>query len=376
MIDSCLDSIYLEGGHIIYRRNPRIDNAKGILIILVVIGHFLLPLEGMHTRFVTNLFYLIYTFHMPAFIFISGMMSHGMYIDGEFRLDRFFSTLWLYFIYKTIVFFSEIPAFGFVSPFPDYLHESGSPWYLLALSFWYLSIPFFSRFRKGRRRLPVFLFILFLSLAGGYLDSSCLIQDFLCLDRIIAFSPFFYLGYFLDEYECDSFLSSYIDRAAPLKAKLLSGILYFFGVAVAAAIFTFTLDYLMPYTITVYGAWYSRMASEYFFGLLSNHVWLVRLLWYLAAFLVSFSFFCIMPANWTPFCRIGERTLQIYILHRPIRDLFMATGWITWFDPHSAFRLFLLICLCFIITLFLSNSILGSIFEKLRSFPPIYKSRK
>ena len=40
-------------------RNLKLDNAKGILITLVVIGHMLLPIQGT-TRGVTNIFYMIY----------------------------------------------------------------------------------------------------------------------------------------------------------------------------------------------------------------------------------------------------------------------------------------------------------------------------
>ena len=55
-------------------RNLKLDNAKGILITLVVIGHMLLPIQGT-TRGVTNFFYMIYAFHMPAFVFISCFSS-------------------------------------------------------------------------------------------------------------------------------------------------------------------------------------------------------------------------------------------------------------------------------------------------------------
>ncbi|HBP24176.1 MAG TPA: hypothetical protein DD632_01615, partial [Oribacterium sp.] len=59
-------------------RNLKIDNMKGVLILLVVIGHMLLPIQGT-TRGVTNLFYLIYTFHMPAFVFLSGLFAQHIY---------------------------------------------------------------------------------------------------------------------------------------------------------------------------------------------------------------------------------------------------------------------------------------------------------
>lgn len=49
--------------------NTSVDVAKGGLILLVVIGHFLLgTLDDNFVR------YYIYSFHMPMFIFISGFL--------------------------------------------------------------------------------------------------------------------------------------------------------------------------------------------------------------------------------------------------------------------------------------------------------------
>ena len=50
------------------------DNAKFLLIFLVVLGHF----ADYYTKDSLNmrrLFLFIYLFHMPAFIFISGLFS-------------------------------------------------------------------------------------------------------------------------------------------------------------------------------------------------------------------------------------------------------------------------------------------------------------
>ena len=155
-------------------RNLKLDNAKGILITLVVIGHMLLPIQGT-TRGVTNFFYMIYAFHMPAFVFISGLLAQRIYTRvpkpahapaencaqrhphhaanasatqqvttvGHFNGHRWCSTLWLYLLFQFILFFSEIPAYGRTTRFPDFLRTSGAPWYLLALLLWYLMIPLF-----------------------------------------------------------------------------------------------------------------------------------------------------------------------------------------------------------------------------------------
>ena len=82
-------------------KNPRstyIDVMKGLLITLVVIGH--LPFFDYDSRTLT----LIYSFHMPAFLIIGGILSH---IDENTKLStivikRIKGTLcFLYYIFNT-----------------------------------------------------------------------------------------------------------------------------------------------------------------------------------------------------------------------------------------------------------------------------------
>ena len=47
--------------------------------MLVVIGHFLLPME--RTRFVGSLIHIIYLFHMPMFALISGYFAKSVYLS-------------------------------------------------------------------------------------------------------------------------------------------------------------------------------------------------------------------------------------------------------------------------------------------------------
>lgn len=56
------------------QRDYLFDNYKALLIILVVIGHFIEPAYKNNTLLYT-LKWLIFSFHMPAFIFISGYFS-------------------------------------------------------------------------------------------------------------------------------------------------------------------------------------------------------------------------------------------------------------------------------------------------------------
>lgn len=57
-------------------RNEKLDNLKGIAIFLVVWGHSLQYLNnGEFDFFENSLFQVIYSFHMPLFMVISGFFQ-------------------------------------------------------------------------------------------------------------------------------------------------------------------------------------------------------------------------------------------------------------------------------------------------------------
>ena len=58
-------------------RSLLFDNIKTVLIILVVLGHALEEISLEHEYGIIRA--CIYSFHMPAFIFISGYFSGGGY---------------------------------------------------------------------------------------------------------------------------------------------------------------------------------------------------------------------------------------------------------------------------------------------------------
>lgn len=439
-------------------RNLKLDNAKGILITLVVIGHMLLPIQGT-TRGVTNFFYMIYAFHMPAFVFISGLLAQRIYTRvpkpthapaenraprhphhaanvsatqqvttvGHFNGRRWCSTLWLYLLFQFILFFSEIPAYGRTTRFPDFLHTSGAPWYLLALLLWYLMIPFFVGCRgkvlplrpvcSNRRQQPserraqsdeglqagraqrgipcsliAWILLTSLSLAGGCLASGPLagIGDFLALDRVLAFAPFFFSGYFIGPERLMKFLGVQQESvAAPKRAtsrrrspegtskradRGIVLLLTALGLLCFVLIGTQTFDRLLPYRNVVYGAWYYRFHPEQnpaaFPGALATQLWLIRLAWFLVSGLMSFALLALMPNRQIPLLTTtGQRTLQIYILHRPIRDLLLASGFITAAGPENSLHVLLLIALSLLMTLVLSVGILQRLFDAIQKLP-------
>lgn len=55
-------------------RNGQIENLKVILIFCVIFGHLLEPLEGGY-----GLYKIIYSFHMPMFLFLNGWLAPRNY---------------------------------------------------------------------------------------------------------------------------------------------------------------------------------------------------------------------------------------------------------------------------------------------------------
>lgn len=65
------------------------DNIKFILILLVVLGHFV-DVYTSESDNMKALFFTIYIFHMPLFIFISGLFSKKFINSNKFKKDRIF----------------------------------------------------------------------------------------------------------------------------------------------------------------------------------------------------------------------------------------------------------------------------------------------
>ena len=89
------------------QRDYLFDNYKVLLIILVIIGHFTEP-SYRNNDFLYTLKWLIVSFHMPAFIFISGYFS-----KRELTFAKLFQKLVIpYLIYDSIfMYFIKKPAY-------------------------------------------------------------------------------------------------------------------------------------------------------------------------------------------------------------------------------------------------------------------------
>ncbi|QEU97206.1 hypothetical protein CP970_08825 [Streptomyces kanamyceticus] len=166
------------------RRDAFFDNAKYLAIVLVAMGHAWEPLRG-DSRAAAALYITVYTFHMPAFIVISGYFSRG-FDASPGRIKRLVTGIAVpYVIFEVAYTFFKRWAGGD----PTYPISLLDPWYLTwflaALFIWRLTTPLW---KIVRWPLPLALAIAVLA------SVSPDIGDDLDLQRVLQFLPFFVLG--------------------------------------------------------------------------------------------------------------------------------------------------------------------------------------
>ncbi|UQT54518.1 acyltransferase family protein [Streptomyces durmitorensis] len=166
------------------RRDSFFDNAKYLAIVLVAMGHAWEPLRG-DSRAAAALYITVYTFHMPAFIVISGYFSRS-FDASPGRLKRLVTGIAVpYVIFEVAYTFfkrwaGDDPTYPISLLDPWYL-----TWFLVALFVWRLTTPLW---KVVRRPLPIALAIAVLA------SVSPDIGDDLDLQRVLQFLPFFVLG--------------------------------------------------------------------------------------------------------------------------------------------------------------------------------------
>ncbi|CAM5695542.1 acyltransferase family protein [Streptomyces fumanus] len=166
------------------QRDAFFDNAKYLAIVLVAMGHSWEPLKG-DSRVLEGLYTVVYAFHMPAFIIISGYFSRSFDMRPD-RLRRLITGVAV----PYVLFETAYPLFKrFVDGDPGQEISLLDPWYLtwflVALFVWRLTTPVW---KLVRQPLPLALGIAMLA------SASPEIGDDLDLQRVLQFLPFFVLG--------------------------------------------------------------------------------------------------------------------------------------------------------------------------------------
>ena len=264
--------------HVKKTRNFLFDNLKALLIFLVIFGHILeLFLKNSNFQLIYS---VIYSFHMPAFVFIAGYFAKNIEKqENSLVFDFLFPYVIINSLYQIIVFRSlTINLF-----LPNYVY-----WYLLSLFFWKLLLKKIIQIRF------VFLFSILLSLYCGFFDD---VSRYLSISRTLVFLPYFLAGYFFKE-----------ETISDIKKKSKFFGIILFSLALSVVLIIFKND-LIPFEILKGADSYKDLHLSLFIGFLSRIVLLIIGL----AFIISF--INLISEKEFKLTYIGKRTLVIYLLH-------------------------------------------------------------
>ncbi len=262
-------------------RNSYFDNIKGFLIILVVFGHLLE--DFLNLGFVKYLYVLIFSFHMPLFVFCSG------YFATNINFKKIISRLvFPYLVFQTLYFFFNKYVLENAGVTYDLTNPAWSLWYLLSFMFWGTMVQFIKKVN-----IKVILIAFGLGLLAGFNSS---IGSYLSLSRTIVFFPFFLLGFYCNKNK--------IDFSKLKKNKLLVSLVSLLSVLIVLGL------YLYIDSIKV---WWMYSFSSY--NNLDYNL-IIRLGIYLIALLLSVMIMIVVP-NFKIYkiTDIGINSMVVYLLH-------------------------------------------------------------
>lgn len=187
-------------------RDPRLDNAKAVLITAVVLGHLLESVQGWQNQTLRAALTFIYLFHMPAFIFLAGITAKRQGI-----LPRVLNLAVLLVAFQALY---TLPVVALKGEYPvGALTPYWMLWFLLSMIAWQLALPLLLRLGQA---LPIAIAI---ALAAGL---APWIGYPLAASRTLVFFPFFVAGHLYGRQVLQALPGSLAAKA--LAALLLGGL--------------------------------------------------------------------------------------------------------------------------------------------------------
>lgn len=268
------------------QRDPYFDNVRAVLITFVVIGH---ALEGMSSNLGDAVYLWIYSFHMPAFVIVTGYLSKT-YRGSPRQYERMVSTLLLPFlIFQTYQLVVRVLVNGSSLTF-NFWQPGWTLWFLVALLIWRLITPIFKIIRY-----PLMFAVVISVLAP--LDVGT--DGFLAWGRVLSFLPFFVLGLLLERRHFEWLKTAHV--------KTLAAVVLIAGLGAA-----FLLNGHLARSVLHMSRTYEYMKLE------PGKAMLIRIIVLAAALLLSGAVFVLAPRKQFWGTSIGKHSLTIYLIHAAV----------------------------------------------------------
>lgn len=273
-------------------RSPYFDNAKVILIFFVVLGHLIEINKGILGE---HVYWLLYSFHMPAFIFIAGYFSKKESWELTFK-----KAIGLYLI-PYIVFQGAYNYINFLwldKPIVDnLLIPNYALWFLLSMACWKIALQLVIRFKWS-----LVLFVALFATHRFWLDGLLDNVYFLGIKRTISFSLFFFVGYFAKTQKQvfeKITPTTWIHRMIGSIGLILLMALYKLGI-VNISVDWFSGILSVDNLLDNYSMWYLMGYQVYVFGF---------------SLVMVLIFLLLVPTAEYKWSTLGNYTLSVYLLH-------------------------------------------------------------
>ncbi len=332
------------------QRDYWFDNIKGVLMILVVIGHMIASFYTSSDA-MKYIYDFINTMHMGAFLILSGYMSKGRinrkdYISVINKNIIPYITAQLFLYYTAVI----IPD-GLKAANSTYFDRSEFSFFLPVFQLWYLMaiiIFVLVTMKIKPSRHP----ILFMAGAIGMtLLCGCVQQiNVFKLTKVISYYPFYLLGYLLPK----DFMLTLRNK----KPIIIGSVAIFLGYAY----FMSRQDWITGIR-NVYGLSSNyQKVGELAFGL---HPVFGRLFMVLVVPIIAFAFFTLIPRSKCLFSKLGQNSMYIFVLHslpvvafRCLNYEYKILGYF-----NSPLRKALVLVFCVVITFILGSDLIRKLFR-------------
>lgn len=283
------------------------DNMKALAIILVVLGHFLMKAVGIvNSHVLITLLTFIYLFHMPLFLFCSGIFAgRTWYKRHEAQSDKVLLYLILYGVFLLLIVLLDtlvLRKTPSVNPFV----VVGAPWFMLVLALFMLMVPIIGSSN------PVAFILISIVIAVG---SGLFLQDAgtLSLSRAFVYLPYFALGFYLGPNNIATFVDAVQTQLGSASRRIIAAAL---GIVAIFLLMYFFLSNDQLTLIKLISTGRNLLTTVSSRNQVSILVLIaMRLMLYPVVCCLGALMILLCPKEKCFFTFIGERSFQVYILH-------------------------------------------------------------
>lgn len=163
------------------KRDPWLDNAKMLLVTIVVVGHFIVlaPVDD-HT---SRVYDFVYYVHVPAFVLVTGYLSRSFRWSRRHLLSLVTTLVVPYFFFEAAMSLFRIKVGGETGIDDIWLNPHWPMWYLIVLVLWRLATPILLRHWVA---VPLSIGV---SLLAGLVS-----VELFDINRALGLLPFFVVG--------------------------------------------------------------------------------------------------------------------------------------------------------------------------------------